>query len=69
MQIKDKDIPMGYTKEAASFVNACLQRQASKRLGINGFSEVKHHPWFADFDWNALLYKTIKPTFVPDITK
>jgi serum/glucocorticoid-regulated kinase 2 len=25
-QIKDKDIPKGYSKEAADFVNKCLKR-------------------------------------------
>lgn len=68
VQVKEKEIPAGYSKEAANFVNACLQRQASKRLGINGPSEVKNHPWFKDFDWEALKTKQIKPSFVPDIT-
>jgi len=38
-------------------------------LGINGAQEVKNHPWFADFDWQALKEKTIKPSFIPDISK
>lgn len=66
--VKDKDIPEGYSKEAADFINKCLQRQAIKRLGINGIQEVKNHPWFDDFDWEALKAKKIKPTFIPDIS-
>jgi len=67
--IKPKNIPTGYSKEAADFVNKCLIRQPSKRLGINGHAEVKKHPWFKDFDWAALDAKTLKPSFMPDISK
>jgi hypothetical protein len=34
-----------------------------------GSDEVKGHPWFKGFDWNALRDKTMVPTFVPDIAK
>lgn len=44
-------------------------RQPSKRLGINGSEEVKGHPWFKNFDWEALRQKTIKPTYIPDQNK
>jgi len=27
---------------------------------------VKSHPWFADFDWDALQKKTIVSPFIPD---
>lgn len=53
-QIKKKDIPIGYNIDAANFVNSCLLRQPAKRLGINGYQEVKQHPWFEKFDWEGL---------------
>ena len=28
-------------------------------------SELKEHPWFDGFDWNALASKTMQPVFVP----
>ena len=34
-------------------------------MGLNGNHEVKAHSWFKDFDWSALINKTIKPPFVP----
>ena len=68
-QIKKKDIPPGYSADAANFVNSCLLRQPAKRMGINGYQEVKQHPWFKDFDWEGLRRRTIKPTFVPDISR
>ena len=36
---------------------------------MQGCEEVKSHPWFKDFDWDALKAKTLKPTFVPNIEK
>ena len=67
--IQKKDLPAGYPKEAADFINKCLMRQPSKRLGINGIEEVKGHPWFNNFDWESLHNKTMKATFIPDVKK
>lgn len=69
VSIQKKDLPNGYPKEAADFINKCLMRQPSKRLGINGSEEVKGHPWFKNFDWEALRSKEIKSTYIPDIKK
>lgn len=65
--LKEKDLPLGYPESTIDFVNSLLQRQAHKRLGMNGPAEVKNHAYFNDFDWAALKNKTIKPSFVPDI--
>lgn len=33
-----------------------------RRLGaVNGFEEVKRHPWFAGVDWTALAHKRVEP--------
>ena len=64
--ISKKDLPEGYPKDAADFVNRCLQRKAHKRLGMQGIEEVKSHPWFANFDWEALRTKEMEPPFVPN---
>jgi len=50
-------------------VNKLICRKPDARLGIKGSDEVKAHPWFKGFDWNALRDKTMVPTFVPDIEK
>jgi serine/threonine protein kinase len=68
-QIKMKDIPRGYSKEAADFVNRCLIRQPAHRLGMHGSFEVKSHPWFKSFDWESLKKKTMKPSYIPDNLK
>ena len=36
-------------------------------MGINGSEEVKGHPWFKDFDWDALREKEMKAGYIPDI--
>ena len=34
---------------------------------MNGVSELKSHPWFANFDFKALKKRKIKAPFIPDI--
>jgi hypothetical protein len=41
-------------------------RKAASRLGYNGNQEVKQHPWFADFDWDALNDGKLKALYIPD---
>jgi serum/glucocorticoid-regulated kinase 2 len=45
-QIRKNDVPSDWSLEAADFINKCLARKASSRLGYNGIEEVKNHPWF-----------------------
>lgn len=42
-----------------------MQRNPNKRLGCNGFDELKEHPWLADVDWRLIKQKCFKPPFVP----
>ena len=72
-------MPDGWSLEAADFINKvsfqflltlcifkCLARKAASRLGSCGNYEVKNHPWFKGFDWDALNdYKMVAP-FIPD---
>ena len=38
------------------------------RIGYkNGTSELKQHPWFDDFDWDALATRRMQSQYVPDI--
>jgi len=38
---------------------------ASQRIGKTGIDEVKRHPWFADFDWDAI--REMEPPFIPNL--
>ena len=55
VQIKAYDIPKNWSIESADFANKLIRRKASNRLGfMKGVAELKDHPWFVDFDWEAL---------------
>ena len=69
-RIKDDNIPDGFIKsntfyDCASFINSLLERKKEKRLGYNGFEEIKNHPWLIDFNWDDLINKRIQPVFIP----
>ena len=42
-----------------------LQRKVSSRLGFNGIQELKEHPWFENFNWDALYNKKMTAPFIP----
>lgn len=63
--IKKNEVPDGWDIEAADFINKCLQRKASNRLGHNGNLEVKQHPWFKDFDWSSLQEGRLVASYIP----
>ena len=65
-RIEREDIPEGWSLESVDFINKCLKRKESRRLGYrNGIIELKNHSWFKDFDWESLLNKTMQAPFVP----
>jgi protein kinase A len=49
--ITKKNLPVGWSIEAADFVNKLLNRKPTNRLGFNGPSEVKNHVWLKNVDW------------------
>lgn len=63
--IKKSMIPQGWSIEAADFINKLIQRKPANRIGLNGAEEVKQHIWLKNFDWDALLNKTMEPAFIP----
>jgi len=67
VQIKQADIPLGWSAEAADFANRLLQRKPLSRLGANGPAEVISHPWLVNFPWAQLKAMDCDPPFVPNI--
>jgi hypothetical protein len=59
--IHKKDIPDGWSVEAADFANQLLQRKAVERLGWGGIQEVKRHPWLVKFPWNDMMNRKFAP--------
>ena len=65
-KIEPDDTPNGWSQESVDFINNCLKRKDSRRLGFTGgVSDLKNHIWFKDFDWDALFNKTLKAPFIP----
>jgi len=56
------------TQECKDFISICLEKDPSKRLGLNGIDEIINHPWFADIDRIALLKRQIPPEFKPKLS-
>lgn len=47
------------SSEAIDLITKLLNIDETKRLGNDGPSSVKNHPWFKDVDWEALVDRTI----------
>ncbi|OMJ95652.1 hypothetical protein SteCoe_898 [Stentor coeruleus] len=58
-------LPNGWSQESANICNKLLKRKPKTRLGANGISEIKAHPWFDDIDEEKLKKFEIKAPFVP----
>jgi hypothetical protein len=51
--------------EAADLITGLLQPDEKDRLGTTGFRPIQNHPWFARFDWVALLRHELTPPYIP----
>ena len=69
VQIKKFSIPLGWSPEAADFINKLIQRKQYKRLGYNNFEEIKNHPWLINIDWKKIYLHELKSPFVPDLNR
>ena len=65
VMIKAHEIPNGWSKEAADFINNLIQRKPSSRLGSKGISQIKQHNWFGDINWKDLYNMEIEAPFIP----
>ena len=67
-KIEEKDNVKGWSKESLDFINKCLKRKESNRLGYtNGVQELKEHSWFIDVHWEELYNKKENAPFVPKL--
>ena len=63
--VKENEIPEGWSYDAADFINKLITIAPAKRLGYNGFDEVKNHPWLQDVEWEKILNHSFIPTIKP----
>ncbi|KAI8957860.1 protein kinase [Daldinia sp. FL1419] len=60
--------PDSFSTPAKDVIIKLLDRDPAQRLGANGASEVKSHPFFAGIDWNKLFLREYEPAFRPKLT-
>ncbi|KAF2763684.1 Pkinase-domain-containing protein [Teratosphaeria nubilosa] len=53
---------------ARDLLTKLLDRDPTRRLGTNGASEIKAHPFFHSIDWRKLLDRKYEPSFKPNVT-
>ncbi len=63
--VKESIVVGKWSAEAIDFCNQLIQRRPDKRLGHNGISAIKKHPWLRGFDWAALQDKQLNPPYDP----
>ena len=61
--------PRNIDKDAKSLIKHLLVSDISRRYGClkNGIKDIIDHKFFLGFDWKGLLFRTIKPPFIPEI--
>ena len=65
-QVKIDKEKVDWSEESVDFINRCLKRKESRRLGYtDGIQELKNHKWFEGFDWDGVYNKKIIAPFIP----
>lgn len=66
-------VPPHFDADVKSLIKGLLRTRPHIRFGMNkeggarATDAIKNHPWFAGFDWQALLWRKLKPPFVPKV--
>ena len=67
IKLENEDLPEDWKDEnILDIINQLLKRKKAKRLGSNGFTEVKMHPWFKDIQWDQIENGTVNSPFIFD---
>ncbi|KAG0265633.1 AGC protein kinase Gad8 [Actinomortierella ambigua] len=60
--------PEDVAPDARSLLSALLTRDPNQRLGNNGSSAIKQHPFFKAISFSQLMAKKIQPPFKPSVS-
>lgn len=58
--------PEDLEPEARDLLEKLLDKDPTKRIGVNNKSEIKNHPFFEGVDWDAFLNKRVPAPYVDD---
>ena len=64
----EKKHGIAMSDQCKAFISSLLDKNPTKRLGLNGMEEIINHPWFSDIDRAALLGKKLNPEFKPKLS-
>jgi serum/glucocorticoid-regulated kinase 2 len=64
---EDISLPSYIDEDLCDLIQRLLSKDPSERLGVNGYDEVKNHPWFDTIDWDSLCMKNRKSPYIPVI--
>lgn len=62
------DVPFQVSEDYIDLVNRLILKNPDQRLGAGGAAEIKAHPFFDNFDWEALENMAIIPPYKPKAT-
>ena len=65
-----RSTPTHPPQDLRDLIKRLLTRSPAKRLGCasGGAAEVKAHPWFSGFDWEALAQRKLRAPYLPRIS-
>ena len=67
VRLEDGEITGNWSEDAVDFINQLLEVKPWKRLGYNGFDEVKLHPWLQGVDWEGIANQSATSPFLQSI--
>lgn len=56
-------LPQNISNECKLLISQLLEKDPTKRLGVNGGEEVFKHPWFNGINWNYVMQKRYHSPF------
>lgn len=59
--------PKTFPAHLTNLIKGLLEAKPTQRLGRKGGEAVMSQPWFADFDWNQLKERQLKPPYEPKL--
>lgn len=66
-RFREVEIPRRIDSNTAQFIHELLEFCPGNRLGSGGSDQVRGHPMFSRFDWNALESMRMRAPYVPTI--
>ena len=62
------EFPPDMSPEACDLISKMLARDPRARLGYQGSSEIKAHPFFRAYDWDKLYRREMQPPWTPNVS-